>query len=78
MPFHELINPATGRTQVRKVDCSSEHYVVARKYMIRLEQRDLDDPCMTGKLAEAARMAPKEFIQEFSPAAQWAVGANVI
>ena len=78
MPFQELRNPATGRTQVRKVDCSSEHYAVARKYMIRLEQRDLDDPRMTRKLAEAARMSPKEFTQEYSAAAQWAVEANVV
>ena len=71
LPFEELWDPATGRTRIRRVDCSSEHYVVARKYMIRLERRDLADPGMRSKLAAAANMSPEDFEREFAPAAIW-------
>jgi hypothetical protein len=41
---------------------------VARKYMIRLEQSDLDDGEMCTKLAAAAHMTPNEFLRAFAPA----------
>lgn len=66
MPFEELRDPGSGRTRVRRVDCSSEHYAVARKYMIRLEQRDLDDPETCKKLASAAGISPEEFCRQFA------------
>lgn len=69
--FEELRDPATGRTRVRRVDCKSEHYAVARQYMIRLEQRDLANPEMRIKLADAAGMSPEEFGQEFASATNW-------
>lgn len=71
MPFAELRDPITGRTRVRKVDCASEHYAVARKYMIRLEQRDLANPDMRIRLAEAANMSPEEIGREFASATNW-------
>jgi len=66
MPFEELRDPGSGRTRVRRVDCGSEHYAVARKYMIRLEQRDLDDPETCKKLASAAGISPEEFCRQFA------------
>ena len=71
MAFQELRDPATGRTRVRRVDCRSEHYAVARQYMIRLEKRDLANPEMRIKLADAAGMSPEEFGREFAPATTW-------
>ncbi len=71
IPFDELRDATTGRTRVRRVDCSSEYYAVARKYMIRLEQHDLADPAMRAKLAEAGQMSPEKFQEEFTPAASW-------
>ena len=71
VPFHELRDPITGRTRVRKVDTGSEHYTVARQHMIRLEQRDLLDPGMCSKLADAAGMSPAEFKREFASVVQW-------
>jgi 6-phosphofructokinase len=68
LPFDDLCDPATGRIRIRVVDVRSEHYHVARKYMIRLEQSDLDDPEMRAKLAAAARMTPDEFLGAFGPA----------
>ena len=67
IPFPELRDPASGRTRVRRVDIASEHYAVARQYMIRLEQRDLEDPGMREKLAAAAGMSPEDFDREFAP-----------
>ena len=71
VPFQELPDPITGRTRVRRVDTGSEHYAVARKYMIRLEQRDLLDPGMCSKLAATAGMSPAEFIGGFASVAPW-------
>ena len=45
-PFEDLRDPETGRTRVRIVDVNSEHYRVARDYMIRLNPEDLqNDDC---------------------------------
>ncbi len=66
LPFDELRDPATGRTKIRLVDINSEHYKVAREYMIRLEREDLENPEMLAKLAEAAKMTPEEFKKKFA------------
>ncbi|HSF34019.1 MAG TPA: diphosphate--fructose-6-phosphate 1-phosphotransferase [Candidatus Tectomicrobia bacterium] len=68
LPLDELRDPATGRIRVRVVDVRSEHYHVARKYMIRLEQSDLDDVEMCAKLAAAAHMTPEQFVGAFGAA----------
>jgi len=67
LPFEDLEDPVTGRTAVRLVDIESEYYQVARSYMIRLEQTDLDDPIMLETIAESAGMTPAEFRQRFLP-----------
>ena len=68
MPFDDLRDPTTGRIRVRTVDVRSEHYHVARKYMIRLEQSDLDNTDMCAKLADAAHMTPEMFLSAYGPA----------
>ena len=67
MPFEELRDPATGRTRIRMVDIHSSHYEVVRKYMIRLEPSDLEQPEMRAKLAMAAGMEPSEMVRRFAP-----------
>lgn len=66
LPFDELRDLVTGRTKIRLVDINSEHYKVAREYMIRLEREDLENPEMLEKLAKAAKMTPEEFKKKFS------------
>ena len=66
LPFDEMRDAATGRTRLRLVDIGSEHYNVAREYMIRLEPPDLQDPKMLAKLAAAANMTPQEFERAFA------------
>lgn len=66
LPFEELRDPETGRTRVRLVDLESDHYKVAREYMIRLEPEDLADPARCARLAAAAGMSIEEFRAEYS------------
>jgi 6-phosphofructokinase 1 len=66
MPFSEMLDATTGRTRVRLVDVGSEHYQVARSYMVRLGRADLTDLGRLASLAAAARLAPAEFERRFS------------
>ncbi len=65
MSFRELRDSATGQSRIRMVDLQSHEYMVARKYMIRLEPRDFEDHAMRERLAGAARMTPTEFGKSF-------------
>ena len=67
LPYDELMDPATGRTRVRLVDINSDHYKVARKYMIRLEKRDLEDSEMRARLMEVGKMTSEQLDQVFAP-----------
>jgi len=64
VPFVELINYATGKVKIRKVDINTETYEVARKYMIRLEQEDFQGERLIN-LAKVARMEPEQFKSRF-------------
>jgi 6-phosphofructokinase len=66
LPFEALKDPATGRTRIRLVDLDSDHYRVAREYMIRLEEEDLADDAKCARLAEAAGMGVEEFRTEYT------------
>jgi ATP-dependent phosphofructokinase / diphosphate-dependent phosphofructokinase len=65
LPFEQMINPKTKRMQARKVDVNGEGYECSRRYMIRLEHRDFDDPARLGRLADAVNMKPEQFRQRF-------------
>jgi 6-phosphofructokinase 1 len=65
LPFEQMINPATGRMRPRKVDVDGEAYQCARRYMIRLERPDFDDPQKLAKIAAAAGMSPEAFQDRF-------------
>lgn len=57
MTFDEIRDPETGKTKVRRVNVESVHYRIARGFMMRLEQDDLNDP----GLANAFRMSLDDF-----------------
>ena len=65
IPFDEMMDPNTGKTGVRMVNIDSIHYQIARKYMIRLERKDLDDAVVLARLAALTRMKPEEFRKRF-------------
>jgi len=63
MPFVEMLD-SKGIVKVRKVDIKSEIYEVAREYMIRLEEEDLEGERLK-KLAKVANMEPEAFKERF-------------
>jgi len=65
IPFEELLDPKTGKIAVRLVDVTTESYEVARKYMIRLDRDDFEDPERLAALAREARMGPAAFRAEY-------------
>jgi len=62
----EMMDPSTGRIQVRRVDTRTEAYEVGRKYMIRLESSDFEAPKVSA-LASAAHLDTGAFKQRFEP-----------
>jgi 6-phosphofructokinase 1 len=64
LPFEKLINPETKRMQPRKVDIKGEAYESARRYMIRLERSDFEEPELS-KLAAVAGQTATEFRKRF-------------
>lgn len=64
-PFPEMLDPATKKMRTRDVDITGENYEVARRYMIRLEQSDFDEPSRLEKLAAVAKLAPADFRAKF-------------
>jgi ATP-dependent phosphofructokinase / diphosphate-dependent phosphofructokinase len=66
LPFNEMLDPATGRTRVRLVDVASEHYKIARRYMVRLRREDFEDPATVDRLAAAAGLSSAEFRAQFA------------
>ena len=64
LPFEKMINPATGRMRPRKVDIDGETYECARRYMIRLERPDFEEPQLS-KLARSVNLTPAQFRQRF-------------
>ena len=65
VPFEDMRDPNTGKTAIRMVDTNSLYYDVARRYMIRLEQSDLQDDELVQQLADAASMQPDAFKRRF-------------
>ena len=66
VPFEDMRDAKTGKTIVRMVDTDNLYYDVARRYMTRIEQSDLDDEATLGKLAESALMQPAAFKNRFA------------
>jgi 6-phosphofructokinase 1 len=63
--FKDILDPVTKRTRVRMVDPSSESFFIARKYMLRLNKTDFDDPHELAKLAATAHISIDEFKKRF-------------
>lgn len=63
--LEQLTDPATGRIRVRFVDITTESYEVARKYMIRLEPGDLEEPKLS-RLAVQTSIGSQEFASRFA------------
>ncbi len=65
--FSDLLDPKTGKTRIRTVDINSDDYLMARRYMIRLEKEDLEGETLN-KLANTAKMSAQDFKKRYSVA----------
>ena len=65
IPFDQMLDPETGKTRVRMVDINTEHYKIARRYMIRLRRDDFEDPHELAKFAATAGISLDEFRAQF-------------
>jgi 6-phosphofructokinase 1 len=63
--FKDILDPVTKRTKVRMIDPSSESFYIARKYMLRLNKTDFEDPNELAKLAATAHLSIEEFKKRF-------------
>jgi 6-phosphofructokinase 1 len=70
MPFHELLDPATGRTRIRYVNIRSTRYAIARRYMIRLRRDDFENPYEIARFAAVAHLTLDQFRDQFESLVQ--------
>ncbi|MCJ7552558.1 MAG: 6-phosphofructokinase [Ignavibacteriaceae bacterium] len=63
--FKDILDPVTKRTKVRMVDPSSETFYIARRYMLRINKTDFEDPHELAKLAATAHLSIDEFKKRF-------------
>jgi 6-phosphofructokinase 1 len=63
--FKDILDPVTNRTRVRMVNPSSESFYIARRYMLRLNKTDFEDPHELAKLAATAHISIDDFKSRF-------------
>ena len=63
--FEDMLNPQTGRMQVRKVNVEGESFEVARSYMIRLTRADFENGAQLAALSSVAKLTPEDFRRRF-------------
>jgi len=65
IPFDEMMDQETGRTEIRKVNLDSFIYRSAYKLMIRLKPEDAEDEELLQKMAEHTKLSLDEFRTRF-------------
>ena len=65
IPFHQILDPVTGRTRVRMVDVQSETYRIAGRYMIRLSAEDFAHAEQLTQYAALTGISVEEFRARF-------------
>ncbi|MCB0322334.1 MAG: 6-phosphofructokinase [Bdellovibrionales bacterium] len=70
LPFAEFIDPKTGRAEIRMVDTNSTSFKIARKYQIRMTEKNLGDPAFTGALSKIVQRTPEAIATAFAAAAK--------
>lgn len=61
IPYQDMINPETGRTEVRMVNVNSYRYGTAYKFMTRLKPEIASDELLFQKLGQLTNLTPEEF-----------------
>jgi ATP-dependent phosphofructokinase / diphosphate-dependent phosphofructokinase len=65
IPYDQMIDPVTGRTEVRLVDTSSYRYQSNYKSMTRLKPEHAGDEALFERLAALTNLSPAQFKQRF-------------
>jgi 6-phosphofructokinase 1 len=65
IPYDDMIDPTTGRTEVRMVNLNSFTYRSAYKFMIRLKSRHAQDRELLEQMAAQTNLSYDEFIERF-------------
>ncbi|HTG01168.1 MAG TPA: diphosphate--fructose-6-phosphate 1-phosphotransferase [Nitrospirota bacterium] len=63
--FSDLLDPKTGKTKIRTVDIESDDYHMARRYMIRLENEDMEEETLK-KIAATTKLSPDDFKKRYT------------
>ena len=61
LPFDEMMDPNTGRTEVRKVNIESFIYESAYKFMVRMKPQDAKDAVLLARMANETNLSADEF-----------------
>jgi 6-phosphofructokinase len=65
IPYQDMINQETGRTEVRMVDTNSYRYSTAYKFMIRLKPEHIDDNLVLEKLSALTHLTVKQLKERY-------------
>ena len=65
IPFGELFEADSATVRLRTVDVGSDHYGIARRYMLRLRRDDFEDDLELTKLSRAVGLTNDEFRAQF-------------
>lgn len=63
--FKDILDPKTKKTKIRMVDPTSESFLIARRYMLRLNETDFEDPHELAKFAATCGLTLEEFRNQF-------------
>ena len=65
IPFDSMMDPTTGRTEVRMVKMDSFTYHSASKFMIRLTPDDADDTELLEKMVSLTNLSMESFMEKY-------------
>jgi len=65
IPFDEMMDPETGRTEVRQVNVDSFMYRSAYKFMIRLKPQDAEEDMLWARMAAQTNLNLNQFKEQF-------------
>ncbi|HEX5544476.1 MAG TPA: diphosphate--fructose-6-phosphate 1-phosphotransferase [Nitrospira sp.] len=66
IPFKQMVDSSTGRTKVRMVNVDSQSYQIARQYMIRLTEADMNNRDLLNRYAALVGLSSEAFRERFS------------
>jgi ATP-dependent phosphofructokinase / diphosphate-dependent phosphofructokinase len=76
IPYDQMIDPVTGRTEVRLVDTSSYRYQSNYKSMTRLKPEHAGDEALFERLAALTNLSPAQFKGASATSQVWADECN--